>query len=226
MHKQTKFSVHQVKELADRILRLYYDKSKSNENYRVVISLAGIPGSGKTTLSDELMKLLNNEVKSIVLPQDGFHYYRSDLIKMPNPEEAVFRRGAPFTFNVEKYVELISDLRDANKDTKAPSFDHSLKDPVENDILIDKDTKIVILEGNYLSLRDPYWSDIEKYVDEAWFVDIPLELARERLIRRHVETGVTANETDATARVDGTDLLNAKYILQNSKNADLLIITR
>ena len=107
-----------------------------------------------------------------------------------------------------------------------PTFDHKLKDPIENDKLIDPDTNIIIIEGNYVLLKDLYWNDITKFVDETWFVDVPLNLVKERIIKRHLEAGIAENEQEAIARADGNDLLNAEYILKNSKSADLTIMTR
>lgn len=42
-----------------------------------MIGVVGIPGSGKTTLANEILgkKLLN----SCALPMDGYHLYRKDL---------------------------------------------------------------------------------------------------------------------------------------------------
>lgn len=40
------------------------------------IGVCGIPGAGKSTLSDKLQQSLPN---SIVIPMDGFHLYRKDL---------------------------------------------------------------------------------------------------------------------------------------------------
>lgn len=229
MVTQHKIYSDQVPELMERALKLYENKTESKKDRRIIISLAGIPGSGKSTLSAELVKQLNTRVKAIVVQQDGFHLYRSELKKLPNPEEAFLRRGAPFTFNAKKFLDLVSHLNDekyVNGTIQVPTFDHKLKDPIENDKLIDPDTNIIIIEGNYVLLKDLYWNDISKYVDETWFVDVPLNLVKERIIKRHLEAGIAENEQEAIARADGNDLLNAEYILKNSKSADLTIMTR
>lgn len=226
---QHKIYSDQVPELVERVLKLYEDKTESKKNRRIIISLAGIPGSGKSTLSTELVKQLNTRVKAIAVQQDGFHLYRSELKKLSNPEEAFIRRGAPFTFNAKKFLNLVSHLNDekySRSTIEVPTFDHKLKDPVENDKLIDPDTNIIIIEGNYVLLKDLYWNEISKYVDETWFVDVPLNLVKERIIKRHLEAGIAENEQEAIARADGNDLLNAEYILKNSKSADLTIMTR
>ena len=60
--------------------------------------------------------------------KDGFHYYRHELDKFPDPVEAHARRGAPHTFNAAKFVELVTSLKHGITGTiYAPSFDHSLK---------------------------------------------------------------------------------------------------
>mmetsp|Transcript_234 Transcript_234/g.211 ORF Transcript_234/g.211 Transcript_234/m.211 type:complete len:231 (-) Transcript_234:144-836(-) len=219
----------QVPELVERVLKLYKDKTESDKDRRIIISMAGIPGSGKSTLSTELVTQLNKSVRAIVVQQDGFHLYRSELEKLSNPVEAFLRRGAPFTFDAKKFLNLVSHLNDekyATNPIEVPTFDHKLKDPVENDKVIDPDTKIIIIEGNYVLLKDLYWNEISNYADETWFVDVPLDLVKERIIKRHLEAGIAENEQEAIKRADGNDLLNAEYILNNSKPADLTIMTR
>lgn len=219
----------QVHELYERIISLYETKTKAGSKKRLIISIAGVPGSGKTTLAETLVKKLSNSIKTAMLPQDGFHLYRSELQALPNPEEAVERRGAPFTFNSKAFLELIKKLNDekyAKKDICAPSFDHKLKDPVENDIIIESDVKIVIIEGNYVLLKDPYWSEITDYVDESWFLDTPFTITLGRLVRRHLEAGIVTTEEEAFKRANGSDMINAKYIVENSKSPDVRIFTR
>lgn len=71
---------------------------------------------------------------------------------MPDPENAHARRGAEFTFDGEGFLRLVQDLRKrvtlSSATIFAPSFDHAVKDPKENDIAILPSHKIVLFEGN------------------------------------------------------------------------------
>lgn len=59
---------------------------------RVLVALAGIPGVGKSTLSSAISEQLTAEgIATVVLPQDGYHYYLSELEKFPDPANAVFK---------------------------------------------------------------------------------------------------------------------------------------
>jgi len=66
-----------------------------------------------------------------IVPMDGYHYYRSQLEKMDNPQHALAKRGAPFTFDSERFVNDIVNLRKTGSGS-FPSFDHGKGDPVEN----------------------------------------------------------------------------------------------
>lgn len=198
-----------------------------NRNGRKVILLSGFPGSGKLSISRQVVEILKKQnVKSAILPQDGFHLYRSELANLANAKEAFIRRGAPFTFNAERLVNTVQKLNSEkwNRQTiKAPSFDHKLKDPVEDDILITPDTDIVIIEGNYVLLKEHPWCELKNFADESWFVTANKNVIRERLIRRHLEAGIAESEQEAIERADGSDLVNAKYIKLNSIKPDVLI---
>ena len=120
---------------------------------------------------------------------------------------------------------LISKLKDRSQTIKAPSFDHKLKDPIEDDIVIHGNVDIIIIEGNYVSLRDKYWDEIENFVDDTWFIKTPENLVRERIIKRHLNAGIAANEKEAAERADGSDMQNAHYIDGNSKPTKVLILS-
>jgi pantothenate kinase len=106
------------------------------------------------------------------VPMDGFHLTRETLAAMPNAEEAIARRGAPFTFDPNGLLRLVESLRipldSESKSIFAPSFDHAVKDPVENDIEILPTDRIVIIEGNYLHLQDEPWNLIAGRMDELY----------------------------------------------------------
>jgi pantothenate kinase len=64
-----------------------------------LIGICGIPGAGKSTIAHSLTQLLP---LSVVLPMDGFHIMRNQLT-----EEGIKRRGAAFTFDLEKFNQKI-----------------------------------------------------------------------------------------------------------------------
>jgi pantothenate kinase len=106
-------------------------------NKKIFVGIAGSPGSGKSTISTEVSKILNDKISNIcvVVPMDGFHYYKEELNKMEDVENAYKRRGSPFTFNSSAFFKLLKQLKE-NNSGKAPSFDHKIGDPIEEDIII------------------------------------------------------------------------------------------
>lgn len=151
------------------------------------------------------------------LPMDGYHLTRAELAQMPDPNYAIARRGAAFTFDGEKFLALVRALREpltlSSKPLYAPSFDHAVKDPVENDIAIQPSCRVIFFEGNYLSLDKEPWNDAARLMDELWFVDVDFEVARKRLVRRHVEAGIAKDEAEADKRARQNDLLNGREIV-------------
>ncbi|RPA95552.1 hypothetical protein L873DRAFT_1812663 [Choiromyces venosus 120613-1] len=139
---------------------------------------------------------------------------------MADPIEAHARRGAPFTFDpvsLKALIERVKAPLSAGEEQiiYAPSFDHALKDPVEDDIKILSSQRVLIFEGNYLSMGTEVWGDIARLFDERWFVEVDREVARERLIARHLKAGLAAMREEAAKRADENDLPNGDYLIAN-----------
>lgn len=192
-----------------------------------MIAVSGIPGSGKTELARMMAHRINalyladhptSPPIAAALPMDGYHLTRQQLSQMPDPAHAAARRGAAFTFDGEKFLRLVQSLRQRitteSGDVYAPSFDHAVKDPVDDDIAIPTSCRAVFFEGNYLSLDKEPWNRAARLMDELWFVQVDFEVARERLVRRHVEAGIARDEEEADRRARENDLVNGREIVE------------
>jgi len=73
------------------------------------VAVCGAPASGKTTLTQEVGRRLNDDqhIPTIVVPMDGYHFYKHELDAMPDPEAMHARRGAPWTYNVRVFLARI-----------------------------------------------------------------------------------------------------------------------
>lgn len=165
----------------------------------------------------------------MLLSLDGYHLTRAELDLMPDPALAHARRGAAFTFNPAGFLRTVRKLREpTNAETKiitSPSFDHATKDPVPDDVKIPPACRIIILEGNYLSLGTgaPEWREAAVVMDELWFVDVPEEVARERLVKRHLAAGIARTKEEALKRAEENDLVNAREILAGRLKVDVVV---
>lgn len=74
------------------------------------------------------------------------------------------------------------------------------KDPVQDSLVVEQKHRLVLVEGIYLALNVEPWSQGHQYFDQIWLLECQRGRARERLIERHVLTGVTSNKSEAAER--------------------------
>ena len=128
-------------------------------------------------------------------------------------------KGAPQTFDSEAFVGFLRRLRDEPGATVLwPAFDRMAEETVADAIAIGPEAKLVITEGNYLLLEQPWWREVRQVLDEVWYVDAPRDVLRRRLIERQVAGG--RSEVDAVRHVDESDLPNAELVARTRQLAD------
>jgi len=76
--------------------------------------------------------------------------------------------------------------------------------------------RIVIIEGNYVHLTVPPWDEATRILDERWFINVEREVARKRVIQRHLMAGIAKDEEQAARRFDENDWVNAIFLMDNS----------
>ncbi|TYL47252.1 AAA family ATPase [Marinomonas sp. IMCC 4694] len=194
-----------------------------NQPKRTLIGLTGGPGSGKSTLASHLHQCLSTHAQEqvICLSMDGFHLSKAQLQALPNAEDAFARRGAPWTFDSEAFIARVKSIKQAYQQDRIlwPSFDHALGDPIENDQSIHQDIKVVLIEGLYLLHQQDGWQESKALFDEQWFLDVPVEIAIERLAKRHMSVWKFSHE-QAMDRIKQSDGLNAALVAGYQHHAD------
>ena len=204
-----------------------------------MVAISGIPGCGKTSLATAITKRINAIYASkhvdkppvaASVSMDGYHLTRAQLAARPDAAHAIARRGAAFTFDPAKFLKLVRALREPLNSTSvtlyAPSFDHAVKDPVEDDVPIPATARIIFFEGNYLSLNKEPWNEIAGLMDELWFVEVDFEVARKRLVKRHVEAGIVKDEEEGNRRALENDLVNGREIVDFRLDVSEVIFSR
>ncbi|EON97615.1 putative phosphoribulokinase uridine kinase family protein [Phaeoacremonium minimum UCRPA7] len=214
-------------DLAQRVQSQWLEKKSQGQ--RLIIALAGPPGSGKTTIARHIVEhvaALPFSPSIVAISADGFHLSLATLRGLPNAAEAIARRGAPWTFDGAAIVNLVRSLRSGSGQhaVTAPTFDHAVKDPVIDGLTVGPDVEVCLLEGNYLLSDEPPWSDIADLVDDRWLVKVDPILARDRVARRHLKAGIEDTMEKALKRAEENDMVNGKYVMIHSQGRfDVLI---
>jgi pantothenate kinase len=228
------------------------DLLKKSGQSQIYVGVAGAPGSGKSSLAqkfvDSINIMKNDPSFAILIPMDGFHFSQSQLRSMGESgiqigdieatsgavtsyEDLMKRRGAPWTFDSKK---LYQDLVEAKSRCYGsfPLYDRTISDPVPDQIKVTTGHKVIICEGNYLlAFTDPAWEALQSIWDDTWLIDVPEDMLKERLVRRHLQNWTPTKEArfgigriGATAKVESSDLKHATFVYQNSRQFANVII--
>jgi pantothenate kinase len=188
---------------------------------RFLLGITGPPAAGKSTLAEALAAAVDAQHGAgfaVVAPLDGFHLSNQTLDRLGL--RAV--KGAPQTFDAAAFVGLLQRLREEPASTVLwPDFDRVAEATVPEAIPIDPEARLVITEGNYLLLDQPWWREVRQLLDEVWYVDAPRDVLRHRLIERQIAGG--RPEAEAVRHVDESDLPNAELVARTEHLADKVI---
>ncbi len=193
---------------------------------RLIVFMAAPPAVGKSTLS-QFLEYLSKEEKKLTEIQaiglDGFHYH-SDYI---NSHDAIIFgekvpmkqvKGCPETYDTEKLRQKLESIK--TEDILWPIYDRNLHDVVEDQIKVKKD--IVLIEGNWLLLKQEPWKSMQQYADYKILILAEEEMLKERLIGRKEKGGLSREE--AQAWYENSDSKNVIRVLKDSCREDLNLL--
>lgn len=190
----------------------------------VVIGVVGVPGAGKTTLVENLVRELNRGTPEpehqayAHVPMDGFHLSDQELARLGLLE----RKGAPETFDVHGYAAMLARLRSPRESVVyAPGFERTIEQPIAGVIPVFPSATTILTEGNYLLLDLPEWQQVRNQCNEIWYCEQENDMRVERLIQRHIRFGKTPAEAERW--VNAVDEKNARLIERTRAEADLVV---
>ena len=178
---------------------------------RLVVGLVGAPGSGKSTIAEQLKTGLKAAgIFAGLVAMDGFHLSNAVLDELGRGN----RKGAPDTFDVEGYLTTLDRVRaDGAPRVLVPVYHESV---AAGSIV--SGTGVVVTEGNYLALETRGWGAARERIDLLIHIDVPEEVLVPRLINRHEDFG--KNPLAAGHWVRTVDLPNARLIATSVHRCD------
>lgn len=199
--------------------RIVSERARGSD--RFIVAIAGPPGSGKSTLAAGLAHGLNAESAgtAMVIPMDGFHFDNA-VLKQRN---LLARKGAPETFDFDGLVAVLDRLQKPAADIAIPIFDRELDLARSGAAIVTTEHRILIVEGNYLLLAEAPWSTLAGRFDLTCRLEADFEELERRLVQRWLGHGYELGE--ARARALSNDLPNARRVLANAQEPDLVVKT-
>ncbi|MEM9106768.1 MAG: nucleoside triphosphate hydrolase [Pseudomonadota bacterium] len=152
-----------------------------------------------------------------VFPMDGYHFDDHVLCARGWRRQ----KGAPHTFDVHGFAQMLSRLHRNEEDEIAiPVFDREIEISRNSARLIARPVRHLIVEGNYLLLDRPPWTEMANLFDTTVSLEVPMEILRDRLSKRW--KGLPAEEQ--RAKLEDNDLPNARLVQSGSRRAEFVMM--
>ena len=184
---------------------------------RALIAIAGPPASGKSSLALATAAELTQRNHAVaVMPMDGFHLDNRLLER----RGLLSRKGAPETFDFDGFMAAVCRVR-SEPSVILPDFDREREIAIAGSLEIRRETRLILVEGNYLLLGEEPWNRLADFWTFSVFLSVSTGTLEQRLKDRWHSYGLDSRTTNA--KIHGNDLVNAERIMKSRVHADLVL---
>jgi pantothenate kinase len=149
---------------------------------------------------------------------DGFHMKQGKLDALGTAAD----KGMPHTFEGAAFADFLARLKSATGPMSVPGYSRKIEDVVDDAFTVPAETRLLVVEGNYLLLATAPWWRVRPLLDRAIYLEVPREKVRARLVKRHGEEGLFSEERNR-AHIERVDLVNYDTVRRSRPRADIAV---
>lgn len=178
----------------------------------IVIGIAGGTGSGKTTITREIVKRLGSNVT--VLTHDSYYKERHDLTY---EERTQLNYDHPNAFDNDMMAEALARLKNGEP-VEVPIYDYTIHDRTENTMTLHP-TPVILVEGILIY----YPEELRKLMDIKIFVDTDADVRILRRIIRDIQERGRSLESVVNQYLNTVKPMHEAFVEPTKKYADIII---
>jgi len=178
----------------------------------IVIGIAGGTGSGKTTITREIVKRLGENVT--VLMHDSYYKAHHDL---SYEERSQLNYDHPNAFDNDMMAEALAKLK-SGEPVEVPIYDYTIHDRSENTMTLHP-TPVILVEGILIY----HSAELRDLMDIKIFVDTDADVRILRRIIRDIQERGRSLESVVSQYLNTVKPMHEAFVEPSKKYADIII---
>ena len=178
----------------------------------IVIGIAGGTGSGKTTITREIVKRLGENVT--VLTHDSYYKERHDLTY---EERTQLNYDHPNAFDNDMMAEALAKLK-GGEPVEVPIYDYTIHDRTENTMTLHP-TPVILVEGILIYHSE----ELRNLMDIKIFVDTDADVRILRRIIRDIQERGRSLDSVVSQYLNTVKPMHEAFVEPSKKYADIII---
>ena len=184
-----------------------------SDNQPFVIGVAGGSGSGKSTVTREVLASIGPEMVAVVLQDD----YYCDQTHMPRDERRKTNYDHPDAFDWPLMVQHVQALR-RGEAIEMPTYDFTQDNRARKTITV-QSAPVIVIEGLFAL----YDADLRKMMSLKIYVDTASDVRFIRRLQRDISERGRSTDSVINQYLDTVRPMHKQFIEPTKRNADVIL---